>query len=269
MCLQLMIIWSQVRCLEGIQDIIHCGTELLGQLLVGNSYQAVVNRSRLKASYSFVVVLKKALIEMREHCRYSSWMLSFELKVNKRNNAFQSSVGISELFQDMQLLGLLFFGGRNKVPNVAVCFHSFRVIDYHSLKGHVFNSRLWGALYSSMYPRWMELDDGEKGERAIPNPGKTVPKYIWQSSMKLFEGINLVKLTISVFEKNELCRRNFLLSSFLEVQFLPYPSSFRLNQLPSCLRLVSTHMPVFIRALITSFSREPFPGLSHLGNPRS
>lgn len=169
----------------------------------------------------------------------------------------------------MQLLGLLFFGGRNKVPNVAVYFHSLRVIDYHSLKGHVFNSRLWGALYSSMYPRWMELDDGEKGERTIPNPGKTVPKYIWQSSMKLFEGINLVKLTISVFEKNELFRRNFLLSSFLEVQFLPYPSSFRLNQLPSCLRLVSTHMPVFIGALITSFSREPFPGLSHLGNPRS
>lgn len=120
-----------------------------------------------------------------------------------------------------------------------------------------------------MYPGWMELDDGEKGERAIPNPGKTVPKYIWQSSMKLFEGINLVKLTISVFEKNELFRRNFLLSSFIEVHFLPYPSSFRLNQLPSCLRLVSTHMLVFIRALITSFSREPFPGLSHFGNPRS
>lgn len=153
MCLQLMIIWSQVRCLEGIQDIIHCGTELLGQLLVGNSYQAVVNRSRLKASYSFVVVLKKALIEMREHCRYSSWMLSFELKVNKGNNAFQSSVGISELFQDMQLLGLLFFGGRNKVPNVAVYFHSLRVIDLSQFERPCFQLQVVGCLIQQHVPQ--------------------------------------------------------------------------------------------------------------------
>lgn len=106
--------------------------------------------------YNFVVVLNKALIEMREHCRYSSQMLSLELKVNKGNNAFQSSVGINELFQDMQLLGLLFLGGGNKVPNVAVCFCSLRVIYCHSLKGSVLSSRLWSALYSSMHPGWME-----------------------------------------------------------------------------------------------------------------
>lgn len=38
--------------------------------------------------------------------------------------------------------------------------------------------------------------------QSILNPRKTVLKYIWQSSMTLFEGIHLAKLTIFVFEKN-------------------------------------------------------------------
>lgn len=41
-----------------------------------------------------------------------------------------------------------------------------------------------------------------RNQQPIPNPGKTVAKYIWQSRMNLLEGINLAKLTVSGFEKS-------------------------------------------------------------------
>lgn len=62
---------------------------------------------------------------------------------------------------------------------------------------------------SSMHPVWLELDDGERrgmyavrDPQSILSPGKTVLKYIWQSSVKLFEEIHLAKRTFSFFEKS-------------------------------------------------------------------
>lgn len=71
-----------------------------------------------------------------------------EWKVSRGNNAFSSSEGINEVFYYMQLLGLLFFLGGNKVRHLAARFHSLRTICNHSLKGSVSCSRLWGVFYA-------------------------------------------------------------------------------------------------------------------------
>lgn len=121
-----------------------------------------------------------------------------EWKVSRGNNAFSSSVGINELFYYMHLLGLLFFPGGNKVPNLAACFHSLRTICNHRLKGSVSRARLWGVLYAYVAARpWVEwtwrwgAGEGVLWETSSPFPkrGRLLPstsgKTEWTSLREL------------------------------------------------------------------------------------
>lgn len=49
---------------------------------------------------AFAIVLRKALVEMKEHLQIL-YILSLELKGDGGNNAFESSVGINELSSDL------------------------------------------------------------------------------------------------------------------------------------------------------------------------